>query len=106
MAEEKDVILVAKAECRACAHFWSGFGWPDLKEEDCLDDPDCPARWMRMAIGVDVDSAAEALASAWLKDDWPEVSRLAAGLSSLDGSVRDQVTRLVKGKVLLKGGRM
>lgn len=95
---DTDIVCVAKVECLSCIHLvGKNLG---SSSQDCLTDFNCPAKYYRIALGGDINNAAERLAGI-MKDPNPdEMETLLTQFKTMDASVVEVIKD--KAKILVQ----
>lgn len=93
---QRDLVIIHSTKCMKCSHLYQH---GTRAFESCHfsnGNDECPAQFMRIAIGVNFQKAAQALADAMHEKDAARLARISVKMESLDASVQRRVFDLAE----------
>lgn len=99
VVEEKTFITLSNKDCGTCGHLVSH---ARIFPENChytRGNNDCPAKYIKMGVGVNYEKASDGISQAILTHDVPKLKRLVDKLASLDFEVGKKVLQAMEEKL-------
>ena len=94
--ESLDIVLIAKPDCLNCRYLAPKIG---KKSNACKSDPQCPAQFYRLAIGVDMVATATELADAIRENDAQALHIVTSKIADLHKAVRNKIFQMAKSRL-------
>ena len=98
----EDLISIKKPECLGCVYLIGDMSKekPDV-EKTCRKEQGCPAEYMRIVVGTNMDAQAVKLAEAWQTNNTKNIEEIMRGLKKMHPRIKDEVFQRAKGKLRL-----
>lgn len=95
-SEQNHSVLIARPECLRCSHLA-----PEFSDQPytCITDRNCPARYMKILQGVDMQRYSKRLAECWHSNNADGIAEVMEELAEINPVVSDKVMALAKTKL-------